>query len=519
MDRPHDVGPGHVEDLVAALVALEVVQRRVPGLQHRAHGPVGDDDPLGAGSTESRGVRRHACGGSIAGQPTETRRRTLKRPAGEPAVPDRGEVAPVIEHRRLPGADRPVDHRGLRGVERRRRRRHLGRRAPRGGLGSRGARRDGPRGLLRLPGQPPTVGMADDGPPRSLAHHQAVLRAGCPTWSRHRADPRHRAQHAVEAVHRRDPRRMPRARRRDGGHARRPAGRLAAHPAGAGDRHLVGPGGRPSRCTSSRRGTRGRPASSVSCRTPAPRPACRRCRFWAAVPHYVAQPPCPKATLALLRHIEDLLDVPIPLGELPEDARAWERGVDELAAEDSEVADYVRSLEEAKDLTDAAGGVRRRDRPRVRALPAPPHERRPDGSPVAAAVILATPSIGRLHQSGSPSRPPGATSAGPAHRAAAPPLDPCVHDRGQRAWASRSSASGARSAVTGRVVIRPPVRRPPPDCQPLLSRPSNPSASTPSRRGSAGRAGPAGSPSGPPRPRSRETRTRFPSDFDILWPS
>jgi hypothetical protein len=75
--------------------------------------------------------------------------------------------------------------------------------------------------------------------------------------------------------------------------------------------------------------------------------------IWAAVPHYVAQPPCPKATLALLRHIEDLLDVPIPLGELPEDARAWERGVDELAAEDSEVADYVRSLEEAKDLTEA----------------------------------------------------------------------------------------------------------------------------------------------------------------------
>lgn len=75
--------------------------------------------------------------------------------------------------------------------------------------------------------------------------------------------------------------------------------------------------------------------------------------IWAAVPHYVSSPPCPKATLALLRHIEDLLDVPIPLGDLPEDARAWERGVDELAAEDSEVADYVRALEEAKDLTDA----------------------------------------------------------------------------------------------------------------------------------------------------------------------
>jgi len=74
--------------------------------------------------------------------------------------------------------------------------------------------------------------------------------------------------------------------------------------------------------------------------------------IWAAVPHYVAQPPSPKATLALLRRVEDLLDVPIPLGELPEEARAWERGVDELAADDTEVADYVRSLEEARDTTE-----------------------------------------------------------------------------------------------------------------------------------------------------------------------
>jgi proteasome assembly chaperone (PAC2) family protein len=74
--------------------------------------------------------------------------------------------------------------------------------------------------------------------------------------------------------------------------------------------------------------------------------------IWAAVPHYVAQPPCPKATLALLRKVEDLLDVSVPLGDLPEDARAWERGVDELAAEDEEIGDYVRSLEQARDTAD-----------------------------------------------------------------------------------------------------------------------------------------------------------------------
>ena len=74
--------------------------------------------------------------------------------------------------------------------------------------------------------------------------------------------------------------------------------------------------------------------------------------LWAAVPHYVAQPPCPKATLALVRRVEDILDVPVPLGDLVEEARAWETGVDALAEEDDEVADYVRQLEEARDATD-----------------------------------------------------------------------------------------------------------------------------------------------------------------------
>ena len=80
--------------------------------------------------------------------------------------------------------------------------------------------------------------------------------------------------------------------------------------------------------------------------------------LWAAVPHYVAAPPCPKATLALLNHLEDILDVPIPLGELPEESRAWQAGVDELAQEDEEVAEYVRQLEEQRDtaeLPEASG--------------------------------------------------------------------------------------------------------------------------------------------------------------------
>jgi proteasome assembly chaperone (PAC2) family protein len=74
--------------------------------------------------------------------------------------------------------------------------------------------------------------------------------------------------------------------------------------------------------------------------------------LWAAVPHYVSQPPNPKASLALLNSLEDLLGVGIPLGDLPEDSRAWQIGVDQLAAEDSEVAEYVQSLEQVRDTTE-----------------------------------------------------------------------------------------------------------------------------------------------------------------------
>jgi proteasome assembly chaperone (PAC2) family protein len=80
--------------------------------------------------------------------------------------------------------------------------------------------------------------------------------------------------------------------------------------------------------------------------------------LWAAVPHYVAHPPSPKATLAILHRIEALTGEPIPLGDLPEEAAAWQSGVDELAAEDPEIGQYVHQLEEAKDtaeLPEASG--------------------------------------------------------------------------------------------------------------------------------------------------------------------
>ncbi len=86
----------------------------------------------------------------------------------------------------------------------------------------------------------------------------------------------------------------------------------------------------------------------------------RSVSLWASVPHYVASPPNPKATLALLARVEDVLEVAIEVDDLPELARAWQRGVDELAAEDTEISDYIETLEAKQDeseLPQATGDV------------------------------------------------------------------------------------------------------------------------------------------------------------------
>jgi hypothetical protein len=66
----------------------------------------------------------------------------------------------------------------------------------------------------------------------------------------------------------------------------------------------------------------------------------------------VSQPPNPKATLALLHSVEEVLDLPVPLAELPQQADEWQKLVDEMAAEDDEVTEYIRNLEERDDEID-----------------------------------------------------------------------------------------------------------------------------------------------------------------------
>ena len=78
--------------------------------------------------------------------------------------------------------------------------------------------------------------------------------------------------------------------------------------------------------------------------------------LWASVPHYVGNPPSPKATLALLHRLELLIGLPLPVGMLPEQAREWEETVSEMVFADDDMAAYVHELEQRHD-DDLADGT------------------------------------------------------------------------------------------------------------------------------------------------------------------
>ena len=68
--------------------------------------------------------------------------------------------------------------------------------------------------------------------------------------------------------------------------------------------------------------------------------------LWAALPHYVSQTPSPKGALALVEAIGRFLDVTIATTDLEIAAASYVRQVDEVVEADSDVAEYVRRLEE-----------------------------------------------------------------------------------------------------------------------------------------------------------------------------
>ena len=89
--------------------------------------------------------------------------------------------------------------------------------------------------------------------------------------------------------------------------------------------------------------------------------ACRRrgltsASLWAAVPHYVAAVPNPKAALALLRRLEGFTGVAIEASELEDAVSRFETQVDRAVAANPEIEELVRRLEsERAEEEDAIG--------------------------------------------------------------------------------------------------------------------------------------------------------------------
>jgi predicted ATP-grasp superfamily ATP-dependent carboligase len=68
--------------------------------------------------------------------------------------------------------------------------------------------------------------------------------------------------------------------------------------------------------------------------------------LWAAVPHYVAATPNPKASLALVRKLEGLVGVAVDAGELETAAADYERQVNAAVQSDPDVQAFVERLEQ-----------------------------------------------------------------------------------------------------------------------------------------------------------------------------
>ncbi|MEY2432871.1 MAG: hypothetical protein QOC92_2596 [Acidimicrobiaceae bacterium] len=71
--------------------------------------------------------------------------------------------------------------------------------------------------------------------------------------------------------------------------------------------------------------------------------------LWAAVPSYVPSAPSPKAALALVERITELLSVPVATTDLEIASASYERQIDSLIEDDDDTAAYVARLEQAAD--------------------------------------------------------------------------------------------------------------------------------------------------------------------------
>ncbi|MDQ4064746.1 MAG: PAC2 family protein, partial [Actinomycetota bacterium] len=74
--------------------------------------------------------------------------------------------------------------------------------------------------------------------------------------------------------------------------------------------------------------------------------------LWAAVPHYLAVAPNPKAALALVERASELIGTGVDTSDLVDATETYEERVTEMVAADEDVQNYVRMLEERSDERD-----------------------------------------------------------------------------------------------------------------------------------------------------------------------
>ena len=226
-------------------------------------------------------------------------------------------------------------------------------------------------------------------------------------------------------------------RRAAGGHARRAAGRRPPHPAGVGHRPRLRSG--PRRAARPGSSSYEGPTGIVGVLHAACQDAgLPSASLWAAVPHYIAAAPNPKAALALVRKLEGLVGVAVDASELETAAADYERQVNLAVQSDPDVQAFVERLEQAagNEDPDEPGRCRRATRspatcsgscasatttPSSTVRPAPTAPRPGTRAGSRTSSTPRTTASARTPARGSPRRPPspprGSTRGRPRRRA------------------------------------------------------------------------------------------------------